>query len=71
MPERTEAERKEVLWKKIVDHIAADAKSETTNGNREELSESKSGSAQRGGPDVDKADERQPPDSFRRPSEEP
>lgn len=71
MPEHDEAENKKALWKRIVDHVAADAKTETSNGNREELDESKSGGAQRGGPDIEKADDRQPPEAFRRPSEEP
>lgn len=71
MAEKSETQRKEALWKKIVDHIATDVKNETSNGNREELADSKPGSAQRGGPDIDKADERRPPDAFRRPSEEP
>ena len=64
------SQRKEALWKRIADHIADDAKTQTTNGNRESLDESKSGSAQRGGPDIEKANARQPPDSFVRDSEE-
>lgn len=71
MVEKTHSERKEALWKKIVDHIAVESKDDRGNGNRRELDDSKSGSAQRGGPGIEKADERRPPDSFRRPSEEP
>ena len=69
-----DGQRKEALWKRIADHIADDAmtgaKTITSNGNRESLEESKPGSAQRGGPDIEKANARQPPDAFVRDSEE-
>ncbi len=67
---KTDTERKEVLWKKIVDHIASDAKTEASNGNRTGGGDAKAGGAERGGVDLDEVDERQPPDSYRRPSEE-
>ena len=71
IPANSDSKRKHVLWKKIVDHIASESKAHTSNGNRTDGDDAKGGGAERGGPDLDKADDRQPPDSFRRPSEEP
>ncbi|MES2855596.1 MAG: hypothetical protein V4692_07025 [Bdellovibrionota bacterium] len=42
-----------------------DPSSKHTNGNREKLEESKPGGAQSGGPDIEKARERQPPGATR------
>lgn len=47
------------------DQIAKENAVQTSNGNRFEPSPSKSGGAERGGPGVEAAHDRQPPDSTR------
>ncbi len=44
------------------EQIAEEVKNRTTNGNRETQSTTKPGGAERGGPDLDKAEEDLPPD---------
>lgn len=44
---------------------AQDPKAQKGNGNNYELEETKTGNAQKGGPGIEKASERQPPDAVR------
>ena len=50
--------------KEKTEQVAREVKVTTGNGNREQVSD-KPGSAEKGGPDLEKAQDRQPPDATR------
>ena len=47
----------------VIEEVAEETKGRHSNGNRDSGTTGKGGGAERGGPDKDKAAERQPPDA--------
>lgn len=56
---------KKEAGKRLTEQVARENAVHTSNGNRETLSEGETNDAQLGGPDLKKAQSRQPPDATR------